>query len=81
MDGTLKISRTVPLQGQKDLLWNKIKTIGGGNPAEIEADINVDSTGARFYDLQPGIGSARLQGSSWMIQTAIRRSSRSTPIN
>ena len=53
-DGKLKISGTVPVQGHKDLLWDKIKAIGGENPADVEADIQVDSTGAQFHEVQPG---------------------------
>ncbi|MCB0713151.1 MAG: LysM peptidoglycan-binding domain-containing protein [Ignavibacteriae bacterium] len=53
-DGKLKITGTVPVQGHKDLLWDKIKAIGGENPVDIEADIQVDSTGAQFHEVQPG---------------------------
>lgn len=39
----LKISATVPTPIEKNAVWNKIKEIGGENPADIMADIKMDS--------------------------------------
>ena len=43
-DGKLKIWGTAETQHQKDLLWDKIKQIGGQNPDDIMADIEVADT-------------------------------------
>ena len=40
-DGKLKVWGTAETQYQKDLLWDKIKEIGGQNPDDIMADISV----------------------------------------
>ncbi|SHH50514.1 LysM peptidoglycan-binding domain-containing protein [Winogradskyella jejuensis] len=43
-DGKLKVWGTASTQYEKDALWNKIKEIGGDNPADIMADIKVEDT-------------------------------------
>ncbi|NBC16612.1 MAG: LysM peptidoglycan-binding domain-containing protein [Bacteroidetes bacterium] len=40
-DGVLKIGGVAQTPYEKDLLWNKIKEIGGEAPADLEADIKV----------------------------------------
>ena len=40
----LKIGGTTNTQYEKNLLWDKIKEIGGENPSDIEADIKVADT-------------------------------------
>ncbi len=40
-DGVLKIKGQAKTQYEKNLLWDKIKEIGGENPSDIEADITV----------------------------------------
>jgi nucleoid-associated protein YgaU len=40
----LKVGGTVQTQQEKDLMWDKIKEIGGENPQDIEADIKVEVT-------------------------------------
>lgn len=40
-EGKLKIGGHVDTQYEKDMLWNKIKEIGGDNPTDIGADIRV----------------------------------------
>jgi nucleoid-associated protein YgaU len=40
-NGVLTMSGTVETQYEKNLLWDKIKEIGGGSPADIVADIRV----------------------------------------
>lgn len=42
--GKLKIGGTAKTQYLKDLLWDKIKEIGGDNPSDVEADIKVAVT-------------------------------------
>lgn len=39
--GTLIIGGTAQTQYEKDILWDKIKAIGGEQPSDIEADIKV----------------------------------------
>lgn len=48
-DGKLKVWGTAKTLYEKDLLWDKIKAIGGENPSDIMADIKVadDSVYAR----------------------------------
>ncbi|RZN81032.1 MAG: LysM peptidoglycan-binding domain-containing protein [Winogradskyella sp.] len=48
-DGKLKVWGTANTPYEKDAIWNKIKEIGGDNPADIMADIKVadDSVYAR----------------------------------
>ncbi|TCK69088.1 LysM domain-containing protein [Winogradskyella wandonensis] len=41
-DGKLKVWGTASTQYEKDVLWNKIKEIGGDNPSDIMADIKVE---------------------------------------
>lgn len=41
--GVLKIVATVPYPKDKNAVWNKIKEIGGDNPADISADIRLDN--------------------------------------
>ncbi len=41
MDGTLKMGGTAATQYHKNLLWDKIKEIGGENPSDLQADIKV----------------------------------------
>jgi nucleoid-associated protein YgaU len=43
-NGILKVKGTVKTQYGKDILWDKIKEIGGQNPADILANILVDDT-------------------------------------
>jgi nucleoid-associated protein YgaU len=38
----LKVGGWVKTQQEKDLMWDKIKEIGGQNPQDIEADIKVE---------------------------------------
>ncbi|HLT34149.1 MAG TPA: LysM peptidoglycan-binding domain-containing protein [Aquaticitalea sp.] len=40
-NGVLKIKGTTNTQYEKNLLWDKIKEIGGDNPNDIQADIKV----------------------------------------
>ena len=40
----LKVGGTVQTQQEKDLMWDKIKEIGGENPQDIQADIQVEVT-------------------------------------
>lgn len=40
-NGVLKITGTAKTQYEKNLLWDKIKAIGGDNPSDIKADIKV----------------------------------------
>lgn len=40
-EGVLKIGGTVKTQLQKNVLWDKIKEIGGEKPADIKADIRI----------------------------------------
>ncbi|TXB61677.1 LysM peptidoglycan-binding domain-containing protein [Phaeodactylibacter luteus] len=44
LDGTLKIGGTTETQYHKNLLWDKIKEIGGEKPSDIQADIKVATT-------------------------------------
>ncbi len=43
-NGKLKVWGTTKYQYEKNLLWDKIKEIGGENPADIMADIKVADT-------------------------------------
>ncbi|WP_353778688.1 LysM peptidoglycan-binding domain-containing protein [Winogradskyella sp. 3972H.M.0a.05] len=43
-NGVLKIKGTAKTQYEKDQLWDKIKAIGGDNPADIMANIDVADT-------------------------------------
>ena len=38
----LKVGGTTKTQYEKNLMWDKIKEIGGENPSDIEADIKVE---------------------------------------
>lgn len=40
-NGVLKIKGTAKTQYEKNLIWDKIKEIGGQNPTDIAADIRV----------------------------------------
>ncbi len=40
-NGVLKIKGTANTQYEKDILWDKIKAIGGDNPSDIMANISV----------------------------------------
>ncbi|ALJ03930.1 peptidoglycan-binding protein [Pseudalgibacter alginicilyticus] len=40
-NGVLKIKGTAKTQYEKNLLWDKIKEIGGDTPSDIQADIKV----------------------------------------
>jgi nucleoid-associated protein YgaU len=40
-NGVLKIKGTTQTQYEKNLIWDKIKAIGGENPTDIQADIRV----------------------------------------
>ena len=54
-DGKLKVWGTASTQYEKNLLWDKIKEIGGDNPSDIMADIKVadESVYAR-HTVSPG---------------------------
>lgn len=41
-DGKLKVWGTAATPYEKDLMWNKIKEVGGDNPEDIMADIKVE---------------------------------------
>ncbi|MCB0581609.1 MAG: LysM peptidoglycan-binding domain-containing protein [Phaeodactylibacter sp.] len=41
-DGVLKIGGTAKTQYEKNLMWDKIKEIGGEKPADLKADIRVE---------------------------------------
>ena len=43
-NGVLKIKGTAKNQYEKNLLWDKIKAVGGENPSDIQADIKVADT-------------------------------------
>lgn len=43
-NGILKMKGTAKTQYEKNLLWDKIKSIGGENPSDINADIKVADT-------------------------------------
>lgn len=43
-NGVLKITGTTKTQYEKNLLWDKIKAIGGENPSDIMADIKVSDS-------------------------------------
>ncbi|MEO0733093.1 MAG: LysM peptidoglycan-binding domain-containing protein [Bacteroidota bacterium] len=43
-DGKLRIGGTVEYQREKDQMWDEIKRVGGENPFDIEADIQVRNT-------------------------------------
>jgi len=43
-NGQLKITGTAKTQYEKDLIWDKIKEIGGDSPSDIKADIEVADT-------------------------------------
>lgn len=47
-DGKLHLKGTVETQRQKDLIWDKIKKIGGEQPVDLMADIKVKNTS--YYD-------------------------------
>ncbi len=40
-DGKLEVRGTAATQYEKDLLWDEIKKVGGENPSDIMADIDV----------------------------------------
>ena len=44
LDGVLKVSGTTQTQYEKDQIWDAIKSIGGENPTDIQADIKVANT-------------------------------------
>lgn len=43
-NGTLKIKGTVKTQYEKDILWDKIKEIGGEKPSDLLANIIVEDS-------------------------------------
>lgn len=43
-NGQLKVWGTAKTQYEKDLIWDKIKEIGGENPSDIMADIEVSDS-------------------------------------
>lgn len=43
--GVLKVRGTAVDQYSKDQMWDKIKEVGGANPSDFIADINVANTG------------------------------------
>lgn len=44
VDGRLEIRGTAKNQYHKNLLWDKIKEVGGDNPSDVMADIQVEQT-------------------------------------
>tara|TARA_R110002126_G_scaffold258482_1_gene401443 strand:- start:6431 stop:6805 length:375 start_codon:yes stop_codon:yes gene_type:complete len=44
VDGTLRIKGTAKTQYEKNLLWDEIKKVGGDNPTDIMANIQVADT-------------------------------------
>lgn len=42
--GVLKIKGTARTQYEKNLIWDKIKAIGGESPADVKANIGVEDT-------------------------------------
>jgi nucleoid-associated protein YgaU len=44
VDGKLKIGGTTKTQYHKNLMWDKIKEIGGEAPSDLQADIKVENT-------------------------------------
>jgi len=44
LDGRLKIGGVAKTQYHKDLMWDKIKEIGGERPSDLMADIKVEVT-------------------------------------
>ncbi len=44
VNGKLKMGGVAATQYDKDQMWNKIKSAGGENPSDIEADIKVAQT-------------------------------------
>lgn len=54
-NGTLKMKGTVKTQYEKDILWDKIKEIGGEKPADLLANIVVDDTSVYHrHEVQSG---------------------------
>jgi len=43
-EGVLKVSGTVHDQYQKNIIWDKIKEVGGETPTDIQADIKTEAT-------------------------------------
>ncbi|MCK8520542.1 LysM peptidoglycan-binding domain-containing protein [Aquimarina sp. D1M17] len=43
-NGVLKIKGTAKTQYEKNVLWDKIKEVGGESPSDIMADIKVEDT-------------------------------------
>lgn len=43
-NGILKMKGTAKNQYEKNLIWDKIKAVGGENPSDIQADIKVADT-------------------------------------
>lgn len=53
--GALKVNGTVNTQYQKNLIWDKIKEIGGENSSDIKADIKVENNNyLDVYTVQSG---------------------------
>ncbi|MGS2741108.1 LysM peptidoglycan-binding domain-containing protein [Sinomicrobium sp. M5D2P17] len=48
-EGILKLKGTTKTQYEKNILWDKIKEIGGNQPTDIKADIRVEETDASVY--------------------------------
>jgi nucleoid-associated protein YgaU len=54
-NGVLKIKGTVKDQYEKDILWDKIKAVGGENPSDILANIIVEDTSVYHrHEVQSG---------------------------
>jgi nucleoid-associated protein YgaU len=54
-NGTLKMKGTVKTQYEKDILWDKIKEIGGEKPSDLLANIVVDDTSVYHrHEVQSG---------------------------
>lgn len=53
--GSLKLNGTVNTQYQKNLIWDKIKEIGGESSSDIKADIKVENNNyLDVYTVQKG---------------------------
>lgn len=65
-EGVLKIGGTAKTQMEKDMMWDKIKEIGGDKAADIVADINVEVTEYYgTYTVQPGDSLSKIAKMVW----------------
>ncbi len=54
-DGKLIVTGTVHTEYEKNLLWDQIKAVGGGDPTDIIADIKVETNDYyAIYTVQDG---------------------------